>query len=1150
MSVIDVDSSVADGVGNAPRVDVSSDSLSIGSLHSSVEAAESAAPAQTRPLAISMSSMPRRRFVGSNLGSKIVQVGSVLGHSVLAAATVVSQSAERIMDTAIPMYSEEQMDDIMNKKDTLLRELSQTCMMLGVSEQKQRDLEDQLNMLRHTEERAEDSRRLAEERYRLACSRFEEASLELAAVQADRDAWSARAHAAETEMEDMRAKVRSCKDTIASLKSELESSKSLLHSTTIEKAKIESSLLETERNNRDMHLIVAEIKADLESERSAHIADTSSWNMQFDRMDEEQQKLREELKLALDEAASRFKAIEGQRDDALKECDILKELMETYRVAHDAEMSRMKENVNAQQQWQKERLKERDDEINRLRRELEILNSRSNELSEQLAVRSTENTDLSQRLLRAEAETAVVTHAARSLESKLTELAEEKQGIEASMKSSISEKNTEIVRLRDEVFKAQSATLSASENADRLKSNLFEVESALRAAEEKNHSLHEKLRHARAEGEESNENWKQVISLLRVQMEERETELRNAMQCVQESARIQAEELRASVNELSMQLADNKQSEERLQDELLSYKQFFESVLREIKVDVQMSNDFDFVIGLISAKVSAVVESQLILAEKESNIAESNKKIVSLMSELGQVNSELMTAKLKTATLNRDHSVTVNSLMEEVGRLNAELVGHRTAETELRADLDKCKLELHSVTNQYTSTKNEYESIQILIRNKTNELELIRRNYAEEIELLNARVNSRELSNNEMICQLEAKERLIFELQQSNEGLSQNVAQATKDLASSESAVAKAMEELQQTAVKLQYSCNENQKLRDACDEKVRSLELKIGEMARLTLANDALQLQLDQFKSSLKLAESEVVSLKSSLQGKDSAIEKLRAEIKSLEEKEAFLSSQLEAASESQREEKHLHERSIATLTRSIDILTAKLNASERNNKRLKDDIASLSEQYNSSISAAAELELKLIESSNKTMANPSESSLISDKFKKFVEKIAKLEEVLSQEQERNFKLSSDLSETNFEVMRLQESIAENQSSFALQIDDANNKISALRKTTESMESELNGKSEDLAVASANISKLQDVINKKDESIDLLNKVTFRADCVHGLNANFLISFVQTEPFRRSRKIPSRIQQNQASVQRRDFFCSLRNGRSEGLCG
>lgn len=1056
------------------RVDVSSDSISIGSLHSSVDMDEGAAVTATQPRQqlTTAHGFPRRRLLGSNLGTKIVHVGSVLGHSVLAAATVVSQSAERIMETAIPMYSEEQMDDVMGKKDTLLRELSQTCMMLGVSEQRQKDLENQLNMLRHTEERIEDSRRVAEDRYRLACSRFEEASLELAAVQADRDAWSARAHAAETEMEDMRAKMRSSKDTIVVVKSELESSKSLLQSTNGEKAKLESSLLESERNVRDLQVALAEVKADLDSERSAHIADTSAWNMQFDRMDEEQLHLREELKSALDEAAQRFRAVEGQRDDALKECDILKELMETYRIAHEAEMSRMKENVSAQQQWQKERFKERDDEISRLRHELEISNARAADLSEQLVAKTADNVDLNNSLLRAEAETAVVTHAARSLESKLMDVNEEKQALESLMKSTTSEKISEIARFREELLNAQSANISASEQCDELKAQIFEMDSSLRSAEETNQSLSDELRNARAEFEESNENWKQVISLLRVQMDERETELRNATQCIQESARIQVLELKASLDDLSNQVAAGKIAEDKLQDEILSYKQFFACVVREIKIDFDMSSDFDYVVSQIAAQTAQISELISALEVKDSDIADKTEKIQSLVSELGQVNSELATAKVRTATSDRDHSAAIDGLQQTINNLKAQLLQQKGIEASLQEKYDWSEEELASVQYQFTHVSSECE----LLRHTNREKDVKLDSYVSEIKTL---------TDN-----LESREEEIVAIEETTKSLAAQNAELSNKLLSLESSVEAMDNEMLELQSRLQCAQDHNQALEESSSGRGRALDAKESEINRLSNACKSLQSQCEDLNASLKSRESELHALQSSINSRDSTIDALRAEIKALEDNAALLSSQLDSASEMLLDEKHSQERNISSLNRTIENLTAKLNASERNNSRLRDEIASLVDQLNASITNAAELEVQLIESSNKIILTSSDSTIYSDKLKKFTEKIANLEESLAQERSRTLHLSNDLSEKYTEILHLQQSLSENQSAFASQLGDANKEALVSREQIDSLKSDLDRQSENLIALTAEISSLQDTLGRKEASIDSLKKV------------------------------------------------------------
>ena len=98
--------------------------ISVGSLHSDVNHGSIVEVSYTQ-------ATPANTTVGLKFGYKLASVGMALGHSVATVASVVGESAEKILENSVPLYSTIQMQDIMSKKHSLLRELSHTCMLLG-----------------------------------------------------------------------------------------------------------------------------------------------------------------------------------------------------------------------------------------------------------------------------------------------------------------------------------------------------------------------------------------------------------------------------------------------------------------------------------------------------------------------------------------------------------------------------------------------------------------------------------------------------------------------------------------------------------------------------------------------------------------------------------------------------------------------------------------------------------------------------------------------------------------------------------------------------------------------------------------------------------------------------------------------------------
>jgi hypothetical protein len=547
--------------------------------------------------------------IGSSIGSTIGStISNTVGSHVASAASVVGHSAHSagdIIGATLPRYSASEMGDAMARKHSLLQELSKTCMLLGVSEQRQSTLETQLQRLRVAEERAEDSRLQSEHRYRLACARFESSSLELAGVQADRDAWSARAHAAETEIAVVRAALRVEQDRVVGLTSsfntELATSNATnktqadLYQTSI--AKLEQSIIEMQQTSRltqtNLQNALAKTVAELEGERGRHATNLNTWQSQFENMEQDQQQLRDELETTLLEASNRLATIEGEKSVLKREKSDLIDAISTASSGHIEETTRLRNSMHAQQEWQRGRDEEKDTEIASLRAVNIQLTSDFHD-SERCRIASET----------AAAELTIALTAGTLSADELSRELEERQRERDALKADSTCRKEEIDRLMVELERYKCANLSISAEVTDLRQHKEAMTTKIT-------SLARQISIAREEATASTDSWKNVVALLKVQLQEQEqvmlaykagVDANNSSTTLEvERTELAMEAARAEIDTLTEALCSVQRQVEREREE---YASEVAAQQQQDKADLQAQQQ-------LQAKSEAQLEAQL-----------------------------------------------------------------------------------------------------------------------------------------------------------------------------------------------------------------------------------------------------------------------------------------------------------------------------------------------------------------------------------------------------------------------------------------------------------------------------------------------------------------------------------------------------------
>lgn len=264
--------------------------------------------------------------VRGTIGSGLVQVGSVLG----------ARAEKVITDTShiLPLYSVDEMNMVMSKKYDLLSELSHSCMLLGLAEEKEQKYAEQQELVQTLNEKV--------------------ASLtsSLDDAQHAKESLQFKCKATETELSVLKLEHGQDKEVMVSYQKEL-----ALLQERLAAHKSQVSLTEEKATTSETQVLL--LRSEL-GDREAQ------YRVALQSLQEENQVLKESS-TALQ---SQLQASQTERDHCMAELDVLQEMAESDKQAAMSECARLREGMASQQYLHKENLLKHDADLHQLRREL------------------------------------------------------------------------------------------------------------------------------------------------------------------------------------------------------------------------------------------------------------------------------------------------------------------------------------------------------------------------------------------------------------------------------------------------------------------------------------------------------------------------------------------------------------------------------------------------------------------------------------------------------------------------------------------------------------------------------------------------------------------------------------------------------------
>lgn len=298
--------------------------------------------------------------MGGTIGSGLLDVGaSVTVHAAdaaLAVGSVVGSQAERFLEQAsevVPRFSSTEVKDMMSKKFQLLNELSQMSVMLGAAEDMKSEYEKEAQTLRAKDYSWSDQVRLLEEKNALLVTQNKSLLHENEFVKTKLD--------------------------------------NLLEESSLEKA--EWQRINSDNSDRVSRLIaqlqaaeksLSATKEDVEVLKESRRKDQLNREEAARRLAEENRAKVEALELTIQQHAVAMRAMENSRDTIAAELEVVRDLFQSDKVHADAELTRIKDNLSAQQEWHTQRLTERQNEIHEVKAQLSVANKQIREMTTKL----------------------------------------------------------------------------------------------------------------------------------------------------------------------------------------------------------------------------------------------------------------------------------------------------------------------------------------------------------------------------------------------------------------------------------------------------------------------------------------------------------------------------------------------------------------------------------------------------------------------------------------------------------------------------------------------------------------------------------------------------------------------------------------------
>lgn len=645
--------------------------------------------------------------VGETIGQGLFTVGSTVTAQATDVAftvgNVVGDQTEMLMNQAVgtlPKYSENDVRQIMAKKDMLLNELSRTCLLLGIAEENKSELERQTESLRQREVSLE-------EFTRQQAAQIEELEQELLSIREEKDALLSRFETIRaedlTELDEWRASAADQKEQCNRLLEQFAAAEAQL----------------------------ATVRLELERERLLYAEEKSVWEQQMQELGESQIATRHEMEATFKNAMTQLVETEQQRDKLSAELEVLREVSTADKVRMESENAKFKEALAVQQTASQQRLEEKDAELQASRKEATDWKLKADEFSTQVFALMREKSDLEVKLTSADSNLNLSQVSYSLLEREVKEVRnnlmhtqkdlEEERKIRLGQIQKIQELEIEnrfqVNKVKD---LQEQLSLSGSKSAEFISDFQHKYEQKcheIRDLETKIAQTERMIRDGELKYENSLQMWQQSMDL-------KEKDFQVHLQEVQVSHRGELESLRVKLQLSSEQLAAREKEITKLTSALDSQKHQVEStsnqagVLKdqylkeiatlhaEIEQHRAQVSEKDRTIDLLQARVSQVV------SESSATVGHQSALVSSLQ-------AELLASKQSLDQVLKAHQT---SRTETLSKLNAKSFEHLEIISKLRAEL----LALRSDYNEVVSTQ------QSIVKTAGQMQDLMRRSSEEE----------------------------------------------------------------------------------------------------------------------------------------------------------------------------------------------------------------------------------------------------------------------------------------------------------------------------------------------------------------------------------------------------------------------------------
>lgn len=639
--------------------------------------------------------------MGETIGQGLFTVGSTVTAQATDVAftvgSVMGDQTEIFMSQAVgtlPKYSENDVRQIMAKKDMLLNELSHTCLLLGIAEENKLELERQAESLRQKEMTLEEftqqqGNQIAELEHELICVREEKESL-LARFESIRtDDLS--------ELEEWRSSATEQK----------EQSNRLLEQIAI----IEEQLTIA----RD----------ELQRERALYSDDKSTWEQQMNELGETQQSTRQEMEITFKNAMSQLIDTESQRDKLSAELDVLREVSSVDKLKFESEQAKYKETLASLQASTQQRLDDKENELQQSRLDASEWKLKADEYSTQLFTLMREKSDLEVKLTSADSNLNLSQVSYSLLEREIKEMKsnltltqkdlEEERKIRSTQNHRIQELEIENRFQLNKVKDLQEQlSLSGSKSAEFISD--FQQKYEQKCHETRD--LESKLAHADRLTRESELKYENSVQIWQQSMDLKEKDFQLHLQEIQMSHQGELQSLQTKLQVSADQLATHEREIARLVSILDSQKQQVEStssqadVLKdqylkeiaslhtEIEQHRSQVSEKDRIIDMLQARVSQVV------SESSATVGHQSALVSSLQ-------TELLAAKQSMEQANKTHQT---SRTDTSNKLNAKSFEHLEIISKLKSELMALRADYNEVVNTQQSIVKTAGQMQDIMR--------------------------------------------------------------------------------------------------------------------------------------------------------------------------------------------------------------------------------------------------------------------------------------------------------------------------------------------------------------------------------------------------------------------------------------------------